>query len=795
MPTNDDQTHSSAPPVGATATSHTAPAEGSEGTQVQRSAPTYLLQPDALPAIPGYTVAREVARGGMGVVYAAHDPTCDREVAVKVMHPDQDAGRFVVEVKTTAQLPHPGVPPVYALGALADGRPFLAMKLIEGRTLADELKTAEVPRLLDIFQHVCQTVGFAHARGIVHRDLKPANVMVGNFGEVLVMDWGLAKRVSGMGPVEGAGDTARLIVPRSAGETVAGEVKGTPAYMAPEQARGEPVGARADVFALGGILAVVLTGRPPFLGESVHGTVLMAALGDVSACFGQLDACAADPELVAVAKKCLAPNPADRYADGEEVARAVGAFQTGVEERLRRAERERAASAAEALEQRKRRKVQLALFGALALLAGGVGAFAWWRDKQVAERKLADERAEGERLWIEGERKAAEARAETEREFKVRQARQGIATNLKLSADLRKQYRFKATEAALAQAAELAKGGARELLPEVERARADLALVVRLDDIRYRKWVWVTGPDGKVDYDREAAAVPKYRKAFADAGLDPAAPDAVVVERIAASSIRAELVAALDDWALYEQNEAARNRLLEVASRADRADRGPWIDRVRNPALWKDKAALAKLAAEIDWDTAPPAAVSVLAALMQRADLSPASLLTTAHFKHPTDYDLAFVLAMWHLDRDDGLDLGPLEAARALRPDNTYVLLIIGATLETVYDDPDAALLAYEQVITLDPGLALAHANKGAVLAQKGEVRRGTAELRLAIKIDPTEDTHHGRLGEILLKTGDIPGAREELTIATRIAPQRWGAKLAKLSPLDIAPPPRPVDR
>ncbi len=122
--------------------------------------------------------------------------TLDRDVALKVLLRGANGDRFVRESKITARLPHPGIPPVYALGTLADGSPFLAMKLIAGRTLADEMKNADQPRLLQAFLQVCQTVGFAHSRGIIHRDLKPANVMVGAFGEVQVMDWGLAKDLS-----------------------------------------------------------------------------------------------------------------------------------------------------------------------------------------------------------------------------------------------------------------------------------------------------------------------------------------------------------------------------------------------------------------------------------------------------------------------------------------------------------------------------------------------------------------------------------------------------------------------
>ena len=135
-----------------------------------------------LPEVPGYRVVREIARGGMGRVLAAFDLALDRDVALKVLLPGASSDRFVRESKITARLPHPGIPPVHALGMLADGSPFLAMKLIAGQTLADEMKTADRPRLLQAFTQVCQAVGFAHSRGVIHRDLKPANIMVGAFG-------------------------------------------------------------------------------------------------------------------------------------------------------------------------------------------------------------------------------------------------------------------------------------------------------------------------------------------------------------------------------------------------------------------------------------------------------------------------------------------------------------------------------------------------------------------------------------------------------------------------------------
>lgn len=154
--------------------------------------------PPGPPHVPGFDLDDEIGRGGMGVVYQARDRRLDREVAVKVVQEafrgdGEMARRFVAEAKITGQLQHPGVPPVHDLGELDDGSPYLAMKLVRGRTLAAALKDRpdpghDLPRFVAAFHQVCQTVGYAHAEGVIHRDLKPQNVMVGDFGEVQVMD-------------------------------------------------------------------------------------------------------------------------------------------------------------------------------------------------------------------------------------------------------------------------------------------------------------------------------------------------------------------------------------------------------------------------------------------------------------------------------------------------------------------------------------------------------------------------------------------------------------------------------
>jgi len=331
-----------------------------------------------------YLLGEEIARGGMGVIHRATDTALGREVAVKVLQErfapgSGTARRFADEAHIAAQLQHPGIPPVHDLGILPDGRPFLAMKLIKGQTLEALLAarpdvSADRGRFVAAFEQVCQAVAYAHAHGVIHRDLKPANVMVGSFGEVQVMDWGIAKVLSARpGDTSDPGETRAGTEVRGQRDsdglvTQAGSILGTLAYMAPEQAGGEvaAVDRRSDVFGLGAILCVILTGHPPYRGPGAEAIRLQAIRGQLADAFARLGACGAEPELVALAKKCLANFPA-RPADAGEVADAVARLRTAAEERARRAELERAAAEVRAAEQRKRRRVWLALATALLL--------------------------------------------------------------------------------------------------------------------------------------------------------------------------------------------------------------------------------------------------------------------------------------------------------------------------------------------------------------------------------------------------------------------------------------------
>src|SRR5262249_8186996 len=260
--------------------------------------------------------------------------------------------RFVEEAQIAGQLQHPGVVPVYELGAFADRRPYFSMKLVKGQTLSALLaeridKTHELPRLLSIFEAVCQTVAYAHARGVIHRDLKPSNVMVGNFGEVQVMDWGLAKVLPRGGADDAQAGKEKLqetfiATARSGSDSDlshAGSVMGTPAYMAPEQARGE-VGAmdeRADGFALGAIPREILTGVAACTGLSPSEIVRKSSRGDLADALARLAGCGAEAELIALATDCLASEREDRPQDANVVAERITAYLAGVQERVQTA--------------------------------------------------------------------------------------------------------------------------------------------------------------------------------------------------------------------------------------------------------------------------------------------------------------------------------------------------------------------------------------------------------------------------------------------------------------------------
>jgi tetratricopeptide (TPR) repeat protein/serine/threonine protein kinase len=830
-----------------------------------------------LPARVGrYRIEGELARGGMGVVLRVRDEGFGRPLAMKILLGRAEeggdlAGRFVREAALTGRLQHPGIPPVHDRGTLPDGRPYFVMKLVEGRSLRDLLRersspAQNLPRFVGIFEQVCLTVAYAHGQGVIHRDLKPANVMVGAFGEVQVMDWGLAKvlasgetrRGSGGGPTAPvaasgqadtltstpglSGNTPRtaavadvrveegvVVLPGPSGSTrrtAGGTVLGTPAYMAPEQARGEVEGLdrRCDVFGLGALLCEILTGAPPFAAPSAtqsHHLALGEELADV---YARLEGCGADAELVWLAKHCLAPDREDRPPAAAAVAEAVACYQQELQRRLKQAEIERASAQARAeeeqkrrqveegrvREERKRRRVQLYLAAAVVVLLLG-GLWFWGQQVRRAERQQYVRREVGDALQ--------EATA------RLKGLQTTLAHPLKVHVLLSEPDRWKAdldaAAAAWRRAAALAESDRgllaraeldrlQELGERLPEGRHDFAAAEQLDRIRQEASLLVGGQFNP------AAAGPRYEEAFAAAGLDVRRSEAAALAaRIRRSPLRYAWVAALDHWADSRGAEGRTPdekrlvaRLLAVAREADP---DPWRNRVRDPkpAL----PTLRKLAQSVEVAGQSPQILVSLSRKLPRQEAT--GLLRRALLVYPRDFWLHFQLGA--LLEGGAEQAGCFQAAAAIRPSSSMAHSNWGAALADQKDyagavrhyrkaldlDPKSApahynwgitlfsrrdyagaIRHYQKALELDPRFALAHSSWGVALAAQNDHAGAVAHYRKALEIDPGLADAHANWGLTLAGQKDFAGAishcRKALELAPRIAivHYNWGHAL-----------------
>ncbi len=306
-----------------------------------------------------YWIGEEIGKGGMGLVYRGWDLQLQRHVAIKIIRQDHQSNqrhllRFLREARIASQLRHPSILGIHDFDVEPSGSAYIIMDLITGKTLEQVIADTIVDEskrhlMLTTFLQICQAMVFAHANGVVHRDLKPANIMVGDYGVATVLDWGLAKILANNGlrsdnldeevvvPLTQTSIEESLEHPKPNFDTVSGTVMGTPYYLAPEQARGEVVDYRADVFSLGGILCHLLTGSPPFMGDKLSKVYKKSVSGDLSYAFDQLDRCGAPIPIVQLAKRCLDPSVESRPKDASFlVQRLQEYFESG----QRRAEEE-----------------------------------------------------------------------------------------------------------------------------------------------------------------------------------------------------------------------------------------------------------------------------------------------------------------------------------------------------------------------------------------------------------------------------------------------------------------------
>jgi serine/threonine protein kinase len=364
-----------------------------------------------------YQLTRLHAEGGIGRIWLAHDNALGRDVALKELRADRAdnrsiSARFLEEARITGQLEHPGIAPVYEMAPANDSHtPFYTMRFVKGRTLSEAIQSFHERRkgrarralalreLLNAFIAVCHTVAYAHARSVIHRDLKPQNVVLGDFGETFVLDWGLAKLITRRKMVEQGEkrqDPARetpdipelpavvvgLDGPRD--QTVHGQILGTPGYLSPEQAEGrlDALDERSDIYGLGAILYEILTGQAPFTGESTH-QVLRKAIYDPVVPPSQLVP-TTPTALEAVCLKALAKSPAERYASARDLARdiqrwladePVSSYRDPLTARLSRW-------------LRRRKGIALASYGALVILLTIQTASSWFAEQEKRRDEL-----------------------------------------------------------------------------------------------------------------------------------------------------------------------------------------------------------------------------------------------------------------------------------------------------------------------------------------------------------------------------------------------------------------------
>ncbi len=723
-----------------------------------------------------------LGEGGMGVVRRGRDPDLGRDLAVKLLRPEyrDDAGlrcRFVEEAQVGGQLQHPGTVPVYEMGNTSDGCPYFSMKLVKGQTLATLLAhrsspAYELPRFLNIFEAVCQAVAYAHSKGVIHRDLKPGNIMVGAFGEVQVMDWGLAKVLRG--DSEDAERTTPGTVVRTVrsdstaeGDWTHGAV-GTLAFMAPEQARGEQdaVDERADVFGMGAVLCVILTGQPPYIGVSRKDLERRVAAGEVGEALGRLEGCGAEEELVVLASDCLAPRREERPRHAGEVARRMSAYLAGVQERLRAAELERAAAAARAEEAQAR-----------------VAAETLAREEAQARADEAKKREEAEtRARAAAEAQAGEALAKAVAERRARRLTMGLAAavmvvlvmgtagavyrheqrrsarqqaeaGLDLAAKLREAYRFTDAEAMLEQVSGWATQAAdRPLQKALERAKDDLELARDLDGVRQKAATMVEG-----EWDPGRVVREQFPEVLAQHGLDVLEGDLdELAQKVQVSAVRQSIIEALDDWARRETDRQRKHRLLKLANLAEEGgeESNPWRQEVRQALAREDSKRLLPLMLGTKQGKLTAGVVLLLADALGEKTEEATVLLRQLQREQPRDFWVNFILGN-HL-REAKRHQEATECylvAVVLRPDSAPARNNLGLALLS-RGKAEEAIECYRQALALNPKFAAAHTNLGAALHDKGKEEEAIACWRKAISLDPKFSLAHNNLGIALSGKG-----------------------------------------
>ncbi len=746
-----------------------------------------------------YTIEGEIARGGMGAIFRGHDTDLGRDIAIKVLldshlKTPEVFERFIEEAQIGGQLQHPGIAPIYELGQFEDGRPFFSMKLVKGETLAAVLSKRQSSsddrvRLVSVFEQICQTMSYTHSRGVIHRDLKPANVMVGMFGEVQVMDWGLAKVLATSGLADElksreipdepeivrtlrSSDSTRTGLHDS--NTRMGSILGTPAYMAPEQARGEcdDLDERADVFGLGAILCEILTGSPPYVGQSGNDVFLAAQQGDLESCFERLVASGADADLQSLTRDCLAIEAASRPRDASVVAERITNYLASVQLRLRDSEMATAAESARADEavktakaERERRRSAYALAGSIVMsLSLGVFAVNWFNQREQRQVQANSDKVRKMLEHVNRLRIMAETASATDQltswDAVVAEARkaEALLVNGKVLQDVvdTTQSVLREVEAASQKVHDLARQVAEQnsLLAKLDRIRQQLA----------------EGRDS-TDFDVESTDQ-RYEEAFASAGLAVlSAPPDAVAQLIQQSPIREELVIALDLWArVTPAHYHRRERILQVA---DAADDNQWRIQLRSALTSDDHNSLRSLALDHELADKPARILVPLGVALRDSGVIADSveLLRKTQANSPNDFwvNLELGRSLSKLGANDEA-IGFARVAVAMQPTSANALGDLALNLADFGDHRQASTV-YERLVKIVPDDYVVRISYARTLNALGKFNEAISECDAAIRINGDPNWGYLLRGDSLDKLGRHDEALASYWDAVRAAP------------------------
>ncbi len=701
------------------------------------------------PGIHRYEFVEIIDQGGFGTVWRAHDRDLDRDVAIKVLRVEFEISssaieRFVSEARITGHLQHAGIPPVYEIGRFPDRRVYLVMKLIRGRTLATILRSQSLDetrrqQYLLYFESLCQTVAFAHANGVIHCDLKPNNVIIGEFGEVNVMDWGLSRSKGHPLQAEVQGVTSSSY-PGASPTSV--NTPGMRGYMAPEQVHLEngELDERIDVYSLGMMFFELMTGKSFSGYES----------------FEFFDLAVDSEPMRNLVRACLSLDREHRPRTAAELVRVIKEYQSHLRTRLREIEIAHRAAEVRREEKRRRRRMWFA-FGLTAALGIVV--------------------ASGIRMWQLAERDMRNRELVRQVNLYLDEADSELQTGRRLQA-----------EVSLRKAEGLAVAGPEFALETVRDRLKDVRFLEQLESIRFmhsrvEELPYPTGFSSislaGLVFDRDAPFY--YSEAFRGYGIDLSLQtDAEASQIIRSKPIRAALVRAIDEWAMNASRDEERNRLNRIADSAEEPSNG-LAHRVRTAYGRGENNLLLTLARELKETDTPETHFAVGHALRKRGLVDEAlRVLSDARHHSPRDFWINLELGTVHAlikPVDPAKSKPYIESAFALSDGNANVFTYLGIAQAgaDLYADAEAS---FRSALALNPQLSGGTLRLAYALTAQKKYREALAVVEESILTQPQNPLAYFNRGVILqVQNGDaseiVEAYRRAVTLDPRFA-EAW---------------------